>query len=1119
MVGQHIFVRCKNEQNNAGTWTAAITDNILERNDVKELIEPRCNLNERFAQLFKAPGESNNILRIYHIDDSAMVVSRTFWVSDRITESMGRKGAYTINHILTNDDVLKFCNDFGGAFDPSCFETYDSIVNRIENNKITINENYSLFDHGEGGYDSKVFAKAGFTRDTFIQFMNGIYHAMENNTRLALILPFEYRRAWEERSDGFVEKLAYHVLQVLPDFTRIKFGMATHWNCAVNDKMVGDMHLVFIHPDDDGYAYLKREKIMTLDLDTGAYTDGIPTVSSEYFGFVWDNLANRDLIEEFWKESKSKHRKLLKIMPASASVMECMYLMQIVQSENFANKERTRRAFILAGENFGGSGTKVPDAEEFIYQSLEAMQIAKAELDEELEETLRHIMSYDKEQTKHQSQEYSSLLHACELGTANDETVSALYDEVTRPEKNAAAYYITYLAEKQSLPIENLSNQLIKFVCGVFVKLAGKNSELFIYASELLKKWSDELYSIGEYDRLKPIFDAYSAYINGNFMNADIRFGVYEFLFAYEKIAKASAKDECLKLLFKEEKRLYKSEYDYIDGTAMLRRFSNAFFASLEDVTKMKKDEAEEAYQRLFRMAFKGDGEILEVSVKAYTDAINAAKTEGLTEKVFRILTECQQTTLNEITNTPEIWKPVQVQGVLVMFELLNLNLLPNYFPSSARLNIILTWFDPNDVKTYEALTQYLKRMPLDSRQVIFRIARERNILNTLFLYIMFNENDALVLEADTNLNMSHGDKLRMILGSQLISRLSADFEKAVQIFAKWYSDDLKKNIEAQAATVDYSCKFGVLNRAILEEYRLMKSLSIAVSRFKEEAKNILDKISKDIFASAQISDIVALSPEEVKTIAQIQNEFNDVELPLNERFFRLVERFDSLVFSNDLIKLDEVVNNVNANAELKGAIVERLKYHIQSGAKKDQEPYYWFYYYALTTNVGDYFPLENYFESIGYSQRSRLDKGMMLVKFLDSLQRRNSNFENMLGIVSMMYLIEKIKEDPQEFVNEKFKEGCLRIKTRDYFRQSGIVPYLNRIFRNTRIKFGLPMFLLCLISAIIVCALTAGTLVLMFKLAYVDNLVMISVGSLIFITLLIINICLWPRRNKVLKN
>ena len=64
MVGKHIFVRCRNEQNNAGTWTAAMTEGIVDKSIVRDFIEPRCNIDETFAKVAMS-SHTSNVLRMY----------------------------------------------------------------------------------------------------------------------------------------------------------------------------------------------------------------------------------------------------------------------------------------------------------------------------------------------------------------------------------------------------------------------------------------------------------------------------------------------------------------------------------------------------------------------------------------------------------------------------------------------------------------------------------------------------------------------------------------------------------------------------------------------------------------------------------------------------------------------------------------------------------------------------------------------------------------------------------------------------------------------------------------------------------------------------------------------
>ena len=171
MVGKHIFVRCRNEQNNAGTWTAAVTENIVDKDIIRNYIEPRCNMDETFAQNTLMSCPTNNVLRIYYVNGTTLVITRTYWVTDRITETQGRKGAYSVSYILTGEDVAKFCADYSGAFDTSCFENYDALVARTADNpynRITIGEKENIFSHKQLESDASILKACGFTKTSFI---------------------------------------------------------------------------------------------------------------------------------------------------------------------------------------------------------------------------------------------------------------------------------------------------------------------------------------------------------------------------------------------------------------------------------------------------------------------------------------------------------------------------------------------------------------------------------------------------------------------------------------------------------------------------------------------------------------------------------------------------------------------------------------------------------------------------------------------------------------------------------------------------------------------------------------------------------------------------------------
>lgn len=371
MVGKHIFVRCRNEQNNAGTWTAAITENIVDKDTVRNFIEPRCNMDETFAQNSLMSCPSNNVLRIYYANNNTLVITRTYWVTDRITETKGRKGAYSVSYILTGEDIARFCTDYSGAFDVSCFESYDNLVERIAdnpNNRITLGEKEEIFSHGKIENKPSVWEDCGFCENSFVAFMNGLYDAVENNKHLAVILPRAIRAAWIEKGDNSAENLIHYLLSLVPDFMRINIGAASHWNCQISDKMVGEMPLIFVYPqNEDDITYLKKDGANILDLDKGLYTSNIPNTAPNYFSFIWKNRNDISSCENFWSYCKTNYKKLLRGKPTSANAMECIYLMCSAMSENYSDATKCKKALLLSAKEFAGCGKKHFGNSEILY--------------------------------------------------------------------------------------------------------------------------------------------------------------------------------------------------------------------------------------------------------------------------------------------------------------------------------------------------------------------------------------------------------------------------------------------------------------------------------------------------------------------------------------------------------------------------------------------------------------------------------------------------------------------------------------------------------------------------------------------------------------------------------
>ena len=1115
MVGQHIFVRCRNEQNNAGTWTAAITENVVDREIVRDYIEPRCNMDETFAQRALTNVADNNVLRIYHIGEAAMVVSRTYWVTDRITETMGRKGAYSTSYILTGNDTLRFCTDFGGAFDPGCFETYDALLGRINQGKITINPGYDLFSHGEARYNPSVFKNAGFTKESFISLMNGIYFAIENKKQLAVILPQELRSAWEEKGDATAEKLAFHIMSLLPDFTRVTFGIATHWSCQVKDKMVGDMHLVFIHPkSEEEIAVLKRDQTMLLDLDGGKHTSNIPNTVSEYFGFLWDSLENKDAIEEFWSYTKSKYRKLLRGRPNSASSIEIVYLIYRITAEQFANKNALMPAFMLAASEFAGAGSKVPDAEEFIYRVMCDLKLAEASLSPEMERAICTMMKHDAEPTKHQFEEYAALLYACCRASASDETVEALCDEVLKKDRSAAPYYCSYLSEKKDIQTDAITPQLLKLVCGLFIRLSSESemSELMRIVVDTMKLWTEKFTEKGDLESQRPIAEAYLKYISAKASNNEIRALAYGYLFEYEQKIDSARREECTSVLFKEEKRIYKSENETLDAAFTLRLYATAFLTNLQDITKLKKDTAEICFTRLFRLACKGDSEIVKLAAEAYKSTIKSAVEAEIADRVIPLILKCEEKALDEIASAGSIWSPDMVGSVLLLFEVTNMNSF-NYSPSEERIASLMRWFNKSDINTYRVFAYYLKNMQIANRQRLYKSLQTGEFMSGLFLHVLFGENKPeLAAEIENQLEMDHTARFVLIMTSKLLSDTSYDASETSGIFSTWYSNSLNRLI--RETSFEPGKQFEAQLNVIMREYHAISSTYTENPQLKDIAKTILDKAAYEIISAANEENVCGLPGDVLREIIRLVAESSYEQKPSNMELFESVRKVDATIADRRIASLEAMCAQTR-QTDKEDLVCQRIKYHILSAPDSEQAKQLWMYYYIMYAREEGAFDVSAYLSSMGYGEASTTEVGSFLTGRLNDMALKRSAFESFVGYPIMRYLYARMSQSPQSMNDGNFLHLLNNIRGRDYVRNSGMINLARQAIDSNRLRFDLPMFFKCLLGSVVTFALALLSFWLLTILCKMDMVIMLSVGIAIFILLAIVGIALLPRKSK----
>ena len=1103
MIGQHIYTRSLNEQNNAGTWMT-VSDGIVDKGTVKNTIEPRCNIDAAFAQTALS-NALNNVLRLYHIDESVTVITRTYWVTSRLTDD-ARKGAYSIGYIITDKDMISFNNDFAGAFDVNCFESYDSIVERCTDGKTSVNENLSIFSHAAREFDASVFAKVGFTKDSFVKLMNGIYFALENKKKIAVLLPEKIRTDWEVNGDNTVEELSMQIMSLLPDFTRFNFGVTTHWNCQVKDPMVGDTHLVFVHPkSEEELPYFKRENIMLLDLD-GKYTTDIPSVADSYFGFLWDNLSKYNLITEFWTEIKDKYRKLLKGRPYSASVMECTYLMRCVNDAKFSDKNAVFRAFMLAAAEFAGAGTRVPDAEAFIYQALLTLGFGKDKIERNVEGVICNLMSCDPDVTKHQVQEYQILLKQCELGIANDETVAALCDEIMKDGRNAEDYFKSYLLENIDIDAKKITSQMTRFVSGLFMNLVGDSSSIDFVRTliDVMQAWCKTLTKAKNVELQIPFAEAFAAYLEGKGDDTNIRTICYDFLFDFEQKSDGENRTKCTDVLFKEEKRIYKNKNDGFGVDTSFLRYAQSFLGNLYAITDVKRDVATESYLRMFRLAYRGIPEIVQASVDCYKKAIADAEKAGLSDKVLPVLLKCHLDALDQIDCSSEIWNEEDAGKVAALFELTNLENIAQYRPSGDRITILLNWFSKNDVNALRVCKHYLEKLQFGEKQIIYREIAGHNLIDNLFVHALFSDcSDDLKNEIENNFKVDHFQKTSIILTSSLLADSFYNSDEFSDVVHGWYSRSLDKEFSQVSSTVGGELN-SIFNRVILE-YTELKKVSGIVFGLDKIVSQVLETTAYRFIVQLSPAGITNLSEELVSNLSAVISTFHN-DKPENTAVFEMVSNIDNLIRSWDLRRIDEFVVK-GVSAENHDIVSNRIRYHIQKESNIKKAQYLWMYCYLLETDEMRLFNAGAFVQSCGYGEKNEFEICNMLVKLLLELYSANSLVETAVGRGTMPYVTRIVYQNSQAFYNDEFLNRCRILKVRDYFKNSGILKILHQIDTKNKLQFNWAMFFKCAVGAVIVSVLAALVGVLLVWLCTVNSILMYGVGAILVVILVALDI------------
>ncbi|MBE6956972.1 MAG: hypothetical protein E7450_05930 [Ruminococcaceae bacterium] len=1074
MVGKHIFVRCRNEQGNAGTWTAAVTEKIADKDTIRNHIEPRCNVDETFAQdtLMACPG--NNILRIYYANQNTLVVSRSFWVTDRITETQGRKGAYSTSYILTGEDVARFCGDYSGAFDLNCFESYDDLVARIAaegNNTITVNRTKDLFTHGMVGTDASVLTRCNFDKDSFIAFMNALYDAVENKKQVAVILPAALRAAWVERGDTTAEQLGHFILSLLPDFMRINCGMVSSWSCQINDKMVSDMQLLFVHPrSDEDIAYLKREGAHIIDLDGGRFTSEIKTVAADYFAFVWDNVADMDRLEEFWAYSKSNYRKLLRGRPTSARAMECIYLIRRMVEEGYADEEKCHRTLRLAAYEFAGAGTKVPAAESFLNEAINKLELTSKPLDDSTEAALRHLMSADGEKTKHQQQVYQLLLGAIEAGTAKAETVAALCAELRKGGRDADSYFLSYLSDKLNLTAEEITPQLSQLVCGIFAEVccnqnSSTSANILQTIFGIVETWTDRLQQEASnwQAMVTPFVELYAAYIKDEERNAKGLKVAYLFLFRMCASAGAELREKCAKILMKEEVRIYRSGHTTLsDGSSRFATFASSFLERFPDMVRGDMDALGAAYERLFRIIFNPERGVSDAAISAYETITKQVLSADASDKMVQCILTGEERALKD---KPPIWNEAHTEQALLRVEQVNLTLLSAYFPGEERLGVLVGNLNPTNHGIFPIFAEYINRSPFHARQYTYNILSRTNMLESLFVYVLFNcDFENVQDEMVTLLGLNHEQKINKVFSLNFFGGSAEETTR----FTTWYRQELEQTLFTENAFTEQ--RHGL----VMREWALLHSAQSFSAPLARIALEIYATALSRLYNLIGREAIASLPPEIIRDIENLRSQIMADGQLTHEDLFEFVWLADNTILNRSSVDLRLLCEQHMTSAESSRVLQKRLSMHLKEKRCPSALACEIYHTMLLTPPAGT-FPMESLLSGLGYENMSNLERGVLLAKIILQVHNDRAMIEREIGRRAMNYLEHIAQEDGQTLLNEKFLVLWRQIRVIDYTRNTLFTRTMARVQRGQSLKFDLSMFLLCLIGLVVTVLFVGG--------------------------------------------
>ena len=1107
MKGQHIYMRYRTEQGLAGTWTAAVTKDVLDSNTLNVMVLPRCNLDEVFANdMLRRPGSS--VLRIYPVKGGALVVSRSFWETDALTESSGRKGAYTVSHVFTGKDRVEFTkNCYANAANSSLFEPYASVASRMRAvgpSRFSVDDSYSLTDTVSAGAGIAALENAGLTKEQFLSLM----HLILCRKRVAVVLPQALRRDWIENGVDHGAAFAIAFAEFFPYWMRMYLSLASAWSCRVGNEMTHGLNLLFVYPGStSSLSELRSSDCFLLDLENSApISDVTLPTSRDYLDFLWETRRDPSQREAFWDYCAGT----LGLVepedggwPSEEALELAFHLYAIVRGNVELSPEQYRRYFLETSEHMHDVSSQ--ELESFKNRAVSVFTEQNLPIDDALESALAADLEQSSLPTQRQQNEYALLFSRIFADSASRQSFEVLTGELDKPERGAAALLAPILErelDRDAFPGRN-SERLVAWILGLYEQYCSASLQkdaLFLLLSEIVPMWVKASCE-GSFREDAPHMRLLRACLvflrSGEPEPAQMREFSYRSLLRCEWLSQSPKNiRSCASNSSSQEEAYFTPEsaqaYSYIPSV---------FLSEFERCCPEG-----QCSQRLLRRFFQF-----------------SALSEELLEKALRIY-ETNRASLppDAAAIRAEVLAEERLpcrSSAAFAFETQDLQADPRYRPSSSLLRQTLLNMGARRRELLpEVYLPYLQRMGAEERPAFCRMIRELNgdgscgLENLLFLALADSADSSLAPAISAELGGDLNDRLSMF-SRHMQAEESPALRKSYQdFFIGWYLAYLNKSFSRElgrnwSSAPDRLCSF--LRRQFEDLSAAGKDSDLCLSAKKALADTAWENV-RTITGDEQLKNA---DRSTLESLQQLLPFFSNPEASA------ITQKVDCLSSVDDAVtgSLDAAC----AQAEdlgLQQLAAHRLRRSIQARASSagdtgdasfsDNRRFAMTVHYLLLRDGCERFSVPAICGEYGIAEsdlpENVVDAAFNLYRYADKFSQR---YKDVLINAGNRALGELAQQSPEVFERKRVKRSYADLKSKSWNRAASVCSLLQGYGvlmegGETRTRFGLPLTIVfCLLAALFSVSLVLGTCLLSLVLLQKSTLGLVAalvVGSLL---------------------